>query len=97
MNSAQERRLEILESKLAAEGGTVTNELAPSHYNDLRVNEPRVHEEMMFRGKAFKTQFYGSTCALSALTRVRCLLCYVWSGSQHLRSFPSFKLSQESP
>ncbi|KAF1974020.1 hypothetical protein BU23DRAFT_505779 [Bimuria novae-zelandiae CBS 107.79] len=68
---AQERRLEALENKLATQSGagTHSHELLPSHYNDSEETEPRIHEEMMFRGKAFKTQFYGSTCSLSALAQ----------------------------
>ena len=72
IHSAQERRLEALEARLAAEDGTGADSynISPSHYTDSRLDEPRIHEEMMFRGKAFKTQFYGSTCSLSALTQV---------------------------
>ncbi|KAK7179746.1 transcriptional regulatory protein, partial [Paraphaeosphaeria sporulosa] len=67
----QERRLEQLENKLAAQSGTGSQayDSTPSHFHDFKANEPLLHEEMMFRGKAFKTQFYGSTCPLSALTQ----------------------------
>ncbi|KAJ4301244.1 hypothetical protein N0V90_003335 [Kalmusia sp. IMI 367209] len=67
----QERRLETLEKRLAARNGSEypSYELSASHLNDFQAEEPRLQEEMMFRGKAFKTQFYGSTCPLSALTQ----------------------------
>jgi hypothetical protein len=65
--------MEDLENKLAAQSGAGVHgyDLSPSHFHDFKADEPRIQEEMMFRGKAFKTQFYGSTCALSALTQVR--------------------------
>ncbi|KAF2440990.1 hypothetical protein P171DRAFT_419065 [Karstenula rhodostoma CBS 690.94] len=67
----QERRLEQLENKLAAQSGAGVHayDLSPSHFHDFKADETRMHEEMMFRGKAFKTRFYGSTCPLSALTQ----------------------------
>jgi len=69
----QERRLELLEKKLAKLEGTEISilEKSSSHLDsDQFADEPQSREEMMFRGKAFKTQFCGSTSPLSALTQV---------------------------
>ncbi|PSN60333.1 C6 zinc finger domain-containing protein [Corynespora cassiicola Philippines] len=66
---SQERRIEALENKLVKEHSI--RDLPPSHYDnfDARVDEPAFKEERMFRGKAFKTQFYGSTAPFSILTQ----------------------------
>lgn len=71
----QERRLDLLERKLTALGGPSNDDSSdpPSrlHTFDTQANEPLFKEEMMFRGKAFKTQFYGSTSPFCLLTSVR--------------------------
>jgi hypothetical protein len=64
---AQERRIEELERKLAA-AGVKDN---PSLYRDSKPDEPEIKEEMMFRGKGFKTQFHGSTSVMSTIAQVR--------------------------
>jgi hypothetical protein len=64
----QERRIELMEKKLA--GLADANEPPldyPSRFDDFQPEEPHLREEMMFRGKGFKTQFHGSTSALSSL------------------------------
>jgi hypothetical protein len=58
----QERRIENLERKLAA----VDN---PSN-SDRPASEPRFREHTMFRGKGFKTQFYGSTSTWALISQV---------------------------
>lgn len=63
---AQERRIEELERKLAARQG----DNAPSHYKDPKIAEPDTKEEIMFRGKGFKTQFSGSTSVMSLIAQV---------------------------
>ncbi|CAO2648745.1 Nn.00g096940.m01.CDS01 [Neocucurbitaria sp. VM-36] len=63
----QERRIEILEQKLAANN----RQMNPSHYQDRRPEEPEFNEEMMFRGKGFKTQFHGATSVLSLISQYR--------------------------
>jgi hypothetical protein len=64
---AQERRIEELERKLAATEGNDN----PSFYRDSRPAEPEIKEQMMFRGKGFKTQFHGSTSVMSTIAQVR--------------------------
>lgn len=68
----QERRLEMMEKRLAAldSDRSPAFNLSPSRFDDFQPDEPRLREEMMFRGKSFKTQFYGSTSPLSVLTQV---------------------------
>ncbi|KAF2644348.1 hypothetical protein P280DRAFT_496673 [Massarina eburnea CBS 473.64] len=67
----QERRLEMLEKKLAALDGakSFTFDTPSSRFDNLAPEEPRIREDMMFRGKGFKTQFYGSTSPLSSLSQ----------------------------
>jgi hypothetical protein len=66
---AQERRIEELERKLAA----TESKDNPSLYRDSKPDEPAIQEEMMFRGKGFKTQFHGSTSVMSTIAQVRLL------------------------
>ena len=60
---AQERRIEMLEQKLAVKTGNLTH----SRYQDVLPEEPEIEEEMMFRGKGFKTQFHGVTSIMSII------------------------------
>jgi hypothetical protein len=62
---AQERRIEELERKLAA-----TEKDNPSVYRNTRPEEPDIQEEMMFRGKGFKSQFNGPTSVMSTIAQV---------------------------
>lgn len=62
----QERRIEMLEKKLAATAG----DRNPSTLQDIATKEPKIAEEMMFRGKGFKTQFHGSTSVMSMISQV---------------------------
>lgn len=62
----QERRIEMLEMKLAA----TSNSNNPSQLRNLPFKEPEVAEEMMFRGKGFKTQFHGMTSVMSMISQV---------------------------
>jgi len=59
-----ERRIQILESKVAA--GWLDS--AASRCKD----QPEALEEMMFRSKGFKTTFHGATSIMSSIARVRC-------------------------
>lgn len=73
---AQERKLAALERKLASieqANATSPATLEPYHGDDFDAPapEPAFREEMMFRGKGFKTRFYGSTCPMSLLAQVR--------------------------
>lgn len=71
----QERKIEMLERKLAA----TPNNSHPSQLNDLPTIEPDIPEEMMFRGKGFKTQFHGTTSVMSMISQVLHILsssCY---------------------
>lgn len=72
---AQEIRIEELERKLFAKQG----DSHPSHYRDSKVAEPETKEEMMFRGKGFKTQFSGSTSVMSLIAQVLTLVHVVLS------------------
>jgi hypothetical protein len=65
---AQERRIEELERKLAAKENITNNH--PSTYRSVRPEEPELEEQMMFRGKGFKTQFHGSTSVMSTIAQV---------------------------
>lgn len=70
----QERRLDLLERKLTKMDGLKnSSDYPPSHLDefDPQADEPKLKEEMMFRGKGFKTQFYGSTSPFSLITHVR--------------------------
>lgn len=62
----QERRIKILERKLAETSNTNN----PSQLIDLPNEEPEIAEEMMFRGKGFKTQFHGTTSVMSMISQV---------------------------
>ncbi|KAF2733725.1 hypothetical protein EJ04DRAFT_577421 [Polyplosphaeria fusca] len=64
----QERRLELLERKLVKFEGA-KDPLAPARFDDFDAEEaePEFKEAMMFRGKAFKTQFMGTTSPMSVL------------------------------
>jgi hypothetical protein len=62
----QERRIAILEQKLAAKDSTKN----PSQYEDIVPGEPGIKEEFMFRGKGFKTVFHGVTSLMSMISRV---------------------------
>ncbi|KZM21607.1 DNA binding [Ascochyta rabiei] len=68
----QERRIEMLEKKLAA---TVVNKNL-SQLTHLPAKEPEIAEEMMFRGKGFKTQFHGSTSVMSMISQYRDLQAF---------------------
>ncbi|KAF2266273.1 hypothetical protein CC78DRAFT_491947 [Lojkania enalia] len=73
---AQERRLELLERKLAkSDGSQDPFSNAPSHMPDFdwQEAEPKISEAIMFRGKGFKTQFYGSTSPLSIINQFNVL------------------------
>lgn len=69
----QERRVQTLEKRLASMDGTkrTFSDMSSSHLESAS-EEPHLDEETMFRGKAFKTQFAGSTSYLSASGQV----CY---------------------
>jgi hypothetical protein len=72
----QERRIESMEKKLAGLNRTSKSTLdLPSQFDDIEPDEPRLREEVMFRGKGFKTQFHGSTSALSSLATVYTHIC----------------------
>jgi hypothetical protein len=62
----QERRIEMLEKKLAA----ASSNNNPSQLRDSSPTEPEIAEEMMFRGKGFKTQFHGTTSVMSMISQV---------------------------
>ncbi|KAH7073125.1 fungal-specific transcription factor domain-containing protein [Paraphoma chrysanthemicola] len=64
---AQERRIEELERKLASK----EKNSDPSRYVGYHPAEPDQKEEMMFRGKGFKTQFHGSTSVMSTIAQYR--------------------------
>jgi hypothetical protein len=64
---AQERRIEELERKLAAKDDGPK----PSQFLTVVPAEPELKEEMMFRGKGFKTQFHGSTSVMSTIAQVQ--------------------------
>ncbi|KAF1924386.1 uncharacterized protein M421DRAFT_424836, partial [Didymella exigua CBS 183.55] len=65
----QERRLEILEKKLAATSNGSSNR--PSQLRTLPPDEPKITEEMIFRGKDFRTQFHGTTSVMSMISQYR--------------------------
>ena len=74
----QERRIDLLEKKLASAHDSALD-FSPSRFDDFEPDEPHLREEMMFRGKSFKTQFHGSTSALSSLATVCILEHYISS------------------
>lgn len=65
----QGRRIEMLEQKLAASNSKKN----PSHFEDRLPEQPEFKEEMMFRGKGFKTQFQGATSVMSLISQVQSL------------------------
>lgn len=66
----QERRIEMLEKKLAQASNEISN-ANPSQLRGLPTKEPEIVEEMMFRGKGFKTQFHGTSSVMSMISQVR--------------------------
>ena len=88
----QEQRIEMLEKKISVLEG-IKNASHPPMSSPLEHQEPgrdvsACTEAMLFRGKSFKTQFYGPTSPLSILSHVRTLpfcICVVINSS----SFPS--------
>ncbi|KAF2033867.1 hypothetical protein EK21DRAFT_57810 [Setomelanomma holmii] len=64
---AQARRIEELERKLAAND----NDNNPSRFRSLNPEDPGQKEEMMLRGKGFKTQFHGPTSVMSTIAQYR--------------------------
>ncbi|ORX99020.1 hypothetical protein BCR34DRAFT_628266 [Clohesyomyces aquaticus] len=74
----QERRLEILENKLAEiEGGGHHSPMVLGfHTDNLEDEESPVKEAIMFRGKSFKTQFHGSTSPMSLIGQFVPLKCF---------------------
>lgn len=62
----QERRLEMLEARLAA----TSNSGNPSQLKVYPAKAPEIAEEMMFRGKGFKSQFHGTTSVMSMISQV---------------------------
>jgi hypothetical protein len=62
----QERRIAMLEKKLINQEGTQN----PSQYEDVVSDEPEIKEEIMFRGKGFKSQFNGATSIMSMISMV---------------------------
>ncbi|KAF7574692.1 C6 zinc finger domain containing protein [Pyrenophora tritici-repentis] len=53
----QERRIAMLEQRLAVQVGTQKS----SQYSDVVADEPEFKEEVMFRSKGFRSQFHGPT------------------------------------
>lgn len=64
---SQERRIESLEHKLAAQDPN-NEHLRQEHFSS---EVPSIPEEMVFRGKGFKTSFHGATSIMSSITRYR--------------------------
>lgn len=62
----QERRIEMLEKKLAA----TSDSGSPSRLKIASTEETTSVEEMLFRGKGFKTQFHGTTSVMSMISQV---------------------------
>jgi hypothetical protein len=62
----QERRVAELERLLAVKD----DNNPPSRFENFHPREPEHQEEMMFRGKGFKTQFHGSTSVMSTIAQV---------------------------
>ncbi|KAF2463549.1 uncharacterized protein BDR25DRAFT_297899 [Lindgomyces ingoldianus] len=67
----QERRLEILEKKLTKFDDTRPASVTTpaSHLDGFDGEELSIRETMMFRGKSFKTQFYGATSPMSLINQ----------------------------
>ncbi|KAH6629865.1 hypothetical protein C7974DRAFT_194678 [Boeremia exigua] len=68
----QERRIGMLEKALT----TTSKSGNPSQLKDISVKEPEMTEEMMFRGKGFKTQFHGTTSVMSMISQYRDLQAF---------------------
>lgn len=62
----QDRRIAILEQKLIKRDGGSN----PSRYEDFVPHEPKITEEIMFRGKGFRSQFNGATSIMSVISMV---------------------------
>jgi hypothetical protein len=62
----QERRIELLERQLAVKNSSKN----PSQYEDVNPEEPQIEENIMFRGKSFKTQFHGGTSVMCIVAQV---------------------------
>ncbi|KAG9196640.1 hypothetical protein G6011_01761 [Alternaria panax] len=60
----QERRIAKLEHQLATRDRTGN----PSQYEPVVAEEPKIKEELMFRGKGFKSQFNGATSIMSMIS-----------------------------
>jgi hypothetical protein len=56
----------MLEQKLVRRDGTGD----PSRYEAVVPDEPELKEEIMFRGKGFKSQFHGATSIMSMISMV---------------------------
>ena len=65
----QERRIEMLEKQLTA----ASSSSDPLHLKIVPTKESTFAEEMMFRGKGFKTQFHGTTSVMSIISQVMAL------------------------
>jgi hypothetical protein len=66
----QERRIEMLEKQLTVASSSSDS----SHLKIIPTKETTFAEEMMFRGKGFKTQFHGTTSVMSIISQVMALL-----------------------
>lgn len=62
----QERRIEMLEQKLAAKHTRPDTSRFENHSQE----EAKSKEEMMYRGKGFKTQFHGASSVMSLISQV---------------------------
>ncbi|KAI4949954.1 hypothetical protein J4E86_007909 [Alternaria arbusti] len=60
----QERRIAILEQKLINRNGGGN----PPQYGEFVPHEPKITEEIMFRGKGFRSQFNGATSIMSMIS-----------------------------
>ncbi|KAI5368862.1 hypothetical protein J4E82_010317 [Alternaria postmessia] len=60
----QERRIAMLEHKLATRDDTRN----PSRFEAVVPDEPEIKEEIMFRGKGFKSHFNGATSIMSMIS-----------------------------
>lgn len=64
---SQERRIESLERRLVAHSPKDD----PLQHEHFTLQEPGMKEEMMFRGKGFKTAFHGATSIMSSIAVYR--------------------------
>lgn len=62
----QERRIAMLEHKLATRDDTRN----PTRFEAVVPDEPEIKEEIMFRGKGFKSHFNGATSIMSMISMV---------------------------